>query len=48
MANECTACGYEAEETRECPYCGQQKCDMCDMGDEVACLHCEVAEDEDE
>lgn len=44
---ECPACGndeYEGE-LRECPRCGSQKCSFCDMGDDVECPACELADE---
>ncbi|TDX11930.1 hypothetical protein EDF88_4528 [Buttiauxella sp. BIGb0552] len=38
---ECNGCGNEApDELYECPHCGAEKCNMCDMGDNVACNNC--------
>ncbi len=28
-------------EVRLCPHCDGDKCDICDMGDDVGCLACE-------
>jgi len=40
---ECGGCGNaDPGTTSECSYCGGQKCDSCDMGDDVECPLCEV------
>jgi len=35
-------------ELAKCPFCGADKCCMCDMGDDVRCLSCESCESEEE
>jgi hypothetical protein len=30
--------------TKNCPHCGNEKCCMCDMGDDTSCLGCEGPE----
>ena len=40
--DECQTCGNRNPEyLKECPHCGSQKCDRCDMGDDTNCLKCE-------
>ena len=29
------------EYLKECPHCGESKCNFCDMGDDTACMNCE-------
>ncbi|MGE4843356.1 MULTISPECIES: hypothetical protein [Buttiauxella] len=37
----CEGCGNEEPERIEtCPHCGADKCDLCDMGDNVECGNC--------
>lgn len=37
----CTGCGNSNPlYLGECPHCGSQKCDCCDMGDDVECGNC--------
>ncbi|BAG78126.1 hypothetical phage protein [Escherichia coli SE11] len=44
---ECPTCGNEAPEyLKECPHCGGQKCNHCDMGDDTACMNCEGEQNE--
>ncbi len=39
---ECSSCGNEAPTyTKDCPQCGMEKCDQCDMGDDTSCINCE-------
>lgn len=47
---ECPGCGSGERERSEhggysgfrtCPYCGAEKCCMCDMGDYVECISCD-------
>lgn len=39
--NVCNGCGNENPEyVKECPYCGSDKCNRCDMGDDVECGNC--------
>ena len=51
----CPACGATAKDRKrsgadmpqglsECPFCGTEKCWMCDMGDDVECNYCEPEE----
>jgi hypothetical protein len=51
-SNTCPSCGATEGDRRsnkpqapqgldECPYCGAEKCCMCDMGDDVECLSCD-------
>jgi hypothetical protein len=42
----CAACGESTSEIRKCPYCGGEKCDACDMGDDVECMLCDLDERE--
>jgi len=56
MSEECRTCGGdESEFTQDpdanepfkiitCPMCGGDKCNMCDMGDDVGCINCENEE----
>jgi hypothetical protein len=38
---ECEGCGNtEPEYVKPCPYCHEDKCDACDMGDDVECANC--------
>jgi hypothetical protein len=40
-AEACQGCGnVEPERLSQCPYCGGQKCNQCDMGDDVECGSC--------
>ena len=32
--------------TKLCPHCGTEKCCMCDMGDDVACMACEGSDED--
>lgn len=42
VKQECSTCGNESPEyLKECPHCGGQKCNHCDMGDDTACMNCE-------
>ncbi|EIW6162754.1 hypothetical protein MF451_003751 [Salmonella enterica subsp. enterica serovar Saintpaul] len=42
----CEGCGNDDPEYVEhCTTCGAQKCDMCDMGDDVECGNCEGLEE---
>lgn len=34
-----------ANKITECPRCGGEKCNMCDMGDDVECGNCDMGED---
>ena len=54
-ADECPGCGASESERRrgkpgeaqglsECPWCGAEKCCMCDMGDDIECMSCDTAE----
>lgn len=49
----CPSCGATAkdrmankqespQDLSECPYCGNYKCCMCDMGDDVECPSCNL------
>lgn len=39
---ECNGCGNEEPEyLKECPHCGSEKCNLCDMGDDTSCMACE-------
>jgi len=39
---ECPACGNpEPEYIKVCPWCENDKCDACDMGDNCSCSSCE-------
>jgi hypothetical protein len=45
-AEACQGCGnIEPERLSECPQCGGQKCDDCDIGDDVECPNCTGDED---
>lgn len=55
--DECPSCGADAKDRKEnkpdspqglttCDFCGSEKCCMCDMGDDVACLSCESEDGE--
>lgn len=44
---ECSGCGNEQPEyVKQCKYCGSDKCNVCDAGDDVNCGNCEYEEDE--
>lgn len=47
---ECGCCGTEqpVNEIRGCPRCGADKCNRCDMGDDVECGNCPSEEDGEE
>jgi hypothetical protein len=39
--NECPGCGNpEPEYIKECPWCHNEKCNACDMGDSSECPSC--------
>lgn len=39
---ECEGCGFEEPEyKKQCPHCGGEKCNCCDMGDDCACINFE-------
>lgn len=51
--DECKGCGStakcrkenkpeEPQGLEECPHCGNTKCCMCDMGDDVECPSCDI------
>lgn len=45
---ECPACGSDTYEgdLMDCPFCDEQKCEDCDMGDDVRCAGCENEEED--
>jgi len=55
--DKCPGCGATAvarknnkpdhpQGLEECPYCGNLKCCMCDMGDDVECPSCDLDSDD--
>lgn len=43
---ECNGCGFEKPESKTtCPHCGADKCNVCDMGDDVECANCASEDD---
>lgn len=44
---KCKGCNFWASEFYECQFCFGEKCDECDMGNDVSCFNCERIEDED-
>ncbi|MCX8980082.1 hypothetical protein NLN92_18935 [Citrobacter portucalensis] len=43
----CDSCGnHSPEYVNTCQYCGSDKCDVCDAGDDVGCNECEEDDDE--
>ncbi len=44
---QCSGCGNDQPEyITQCKYCGTDKCNLCDVGDDVECGNCEPEEDE--
>ena len=42
----CITCGFalkKGDKPRQCPHCGADKCNLCDMGDDCLCMSCEVS-----
>ena len=57
--DECGGCGatehdrsrnkpHEPQGLSECPHCGEDKCCMCDMGDDVYCGNCPTDDEGDD
>ncbi len=41
QSEECDGCSNNCpKQVSECPHCGMQKCESCDMGDDVECPSC--------